>query len=113
MKQQIPKLVTVVRRDLPLGYQAVQSTHAAINFIFEHPDRASPWYYNSNTIAQLSCKDENELEDLIQKCEQNNLAHTIFIEPDIGNEITSIAIEPSDITRKITSRFPLLFKNKI
>ena len=95
------------------GYKAVQSTHAAINFIFEHPGRAGPWFHNSNYLIQLELKNEKQLKLLIDKCEQYQLAYTVFREPDIGNQITAIAIEPSLITQKLVSKIPLLFKNKI
>jgi len=94
------------------GYKAVQSTHAAINFIFEHPGRAGPWFHNSNTLAELEANDEAHLERLIEKCIKLDLIHTVFREPDIGNQITAIAIEPSRLTRKVTSNLPKLFKNK-
>lgn len=112
MNNQIQKLVIVTRGDLTDGYKAVQSTHAAINFIFEHPSRADPWY-QSNYLVQLEVKNEKQLKLLIQNCERNNLTHTIFREPDIGNEITAIAIEPSPVTQKLVKKIPLLFKNKI
>ncbi len=93
------------------GYKSVQSTHAAINFIFEHPTRALPWF-KSNYLVQLEVKNEKQLKLLIQNCERNNLLYTTFREPDIGNEITAIAIEPSPVTQKLVKKIPLLFKNK-
>lgn len=107
------KLVVITRSDLSDGYKAVQSTHAAINFIFEHPGRAGPWFHNSNYLVELEVHNENQLKLLIRKCEQLQLLHTVFREPDIGNQITAIAIEPSKQTQKLVSKIPLLFKNKI
>jgi hypothetical protein len=49
----------------------------------------------------------------MQNCDRLQLAYTAFREPDIGNEITAIAIEPSPLTQKLVSKIPLLFKNKI
>lgn len=95
------------------GYKAVQSTHAAINFIFEHPGRAGPWFHNSNYLIQLEVHNEKQLKLLISKCEQLQLAHTVFREPDTGDQITAVAIEPSKTTQKLVSKIPLLFKNKI
>lgn len=91
-----------------MGYQAVQSTHAAINFIFEHQDRAGPWH-ESNYLVQLSVANEKELEELIGKCQKAYLALTIFKEPDIDNQITAICIEPSKLTQKIVKKLPLLY----
>ncbi len=95
------------------GYRAVQSTHAAINFIFEHYGRASPWFLESNTLVQLEVKNEKQLQLLIDKCQQLQICYTVFREPDIGNQITAVALEPSDKTQKLVRNIPLLFKDKI
>jgi len=105
---EIPKLVTVTRTDIPEGHQAVQSTHAAIDFVFEHPTRAGPWYKNSNTLVMLTVKDVDGLKKLIKKCDYLRLEYTVFREPDMGNEITAICIEPHPETYKMVSKLPLL-----
>jgi len=46
----------------------------------------------------------------LEKCEYYDLKTTAFREPDIGNQITAIAIEPSERTRKLTSKLPLALK---
>lgn len=94
------------------GYKAVQSTHAAINFVFEHPARAGPWFSSSNTLVQLELKNEKQLKLLIEKCQYHQLECSVFREPDIGNQITAVAIQPSPITQKLVQKIPLLFKNK-
>jgi hypothetical protein len=105
---EIPKLVTVTRTDLPEGYQAVQSTHAAIDFVFEHPTRAGPWHKNSNTLVMLTVKDTKGLIHLMRKCDYLSLAYTVFREPDIGNQITAICMEPHPEVYKMVSKLPLL-----
>lgn len=90
----------------------MQSTHAAINFTFEHPSRAGPWFHQSNYLVLLEAKDETQLKKLIENCEKQQLAYTAFREPDIGNEVTAIAIEPSPETQKLVAKLPLLFKSK-
>ena len=106
---QIYKLTTVTRRDLTLGYQAIQSTHAAIQFIFEHPEVAQLWFKDPY-LAQLSVENEHDLKVLIAKLKKYNIKYSVFREPDIDNQITAIAIEPSDQTRKIVSNLPLMLK---
>lgn len=91
----------------------MQSSHACINFIFENHNKGDPWFYSSNTLVQLEVKNEEQLKLLIEKCQFHQLDHTVFREPDLGNAITAIAIEPSDRTRRLTSNIPKLFKNKI
>ena len=102
----------VTRSDLSDGYKAVQSTHAAINFTFEHPSRAGPWFKDSNYLVQLEIENEGQLENLITNCERLQIVYTIFREPDIGNQITAIAIEPSLKTQKLVAKLPLMFKSK-
>lgn len=102
------KLVVVTRRDLSVGQQAVQSAHALIDFTFEHPDRAGPWHNNSNYLVLVTVENEQELTDVIEKCQEKFLDYTVFREPDIGNLITAVAIEPSPVTQKLISKFKLL-----
>jgi len=61
-------------------------------------------------LAVLSVNDEKELLELISKLEKSNIKFSVFREPDIDDEITSICIEPSDKSRRITSSLPLLLK---
>ena len=104
------KLRVVTRRDLPIAYQAVQSGHAAIDFQHEHAVEAKEWQTKSNYLAFLSVADEQELIKLATKAILMGIKHTIFREPDIDNEITAIAFEPSDAARKLTSSCALLGK---
>lgn len=105
------KLFVITRSNLSAGYQVVQSTHAAIQFIYEHPSRAGPWFNTSNYLALLSVENERELIKLIEKCEKKKIAYSIFREPDIGNQITAITIEPSEQSQKLVANLPLTLKD--
>lgn len=102
------KLRVITRRDIPLEYQGVQGAHAAIQFQHEHPELAVDWFTNSNYLIFLSVKNEDELKQFIKKAESNNIITSIFREPDINNEITAIALEPCDLSRRITGGLPLM-----
>ena len=104
------KLRVVSRRDLPIPYQAVQSGHAAIDFQHEHSEIAKEWQTKSNYLAFLTVSDETELIKLISKATLTGVKHTVFREPDIGNQITAVAFEPSEAAKKLTSSCPLLGK---
>ena len=106
MKNQ--KFTVVTRKDLSLPYQAVQAAHAAINFIFDHPDRAGPWHKDSQYLVFLSVKGEKELEKLINKVSDSGILYTVFREPDIGNEITAVALEPSSLATKLVRNIKLM-----
>lgn len=104
------KLRVVTRRDLSIPYQAVQSGHAAIDFQHDFPVEAQEWQTKSNYLAFLTVANEQELINLATKAILMGIKHTVFREPDINNEITAIAFEPSDAARKLTSSCPLLGK---
>jgi len=100
----------VTRRDLDPGYQLVQSAHAVADFVLEHPAEAKEWHEQSNYIVCLSTENELSLIDLISKLTRNGIKHTIFREPDIDNQITSVAIAPCEEARRMTSSLPLALK---
>ncbi len=88
----------------------MQSAHAAIDFQHQHPVEAKEWQTQSNYLAFLTVADEAELIKLISKAILSGIKHTIFREPDINNEITAVAFEPSEEARRLTSSCPLLGK---
>ena len=104
------KLRIVTRRDLPIQYAAVQAGHAAIDFQHQHPEIAKAWQTQSNYLAYLTVKDEQALIALLVKASLRGIKYTIFREPDINNEITAVAFEPSEASRKLTSSLPLFGK---
>ena len=106
---QVHKLTIVSRRDLSPGYQTTQSIHSSAQFIFEYPHIAQKWFSNPY-LAVLSVENESELKQLIQRLENSKLKYSVFRESDIDDQITSICIEPSEETRRITSSLPLLLK---
>lgn len=108
-----PKLRIVTRRDLPFGDRATQSSHAAIDFTQQFPSETNEWHKESNYLALLTVADEPELIKLIHKAESLNIKHSVFREPDLDNQITAVAFEPSDEAKRITSSCPLLGKELI
>lgn len=84
--------------------------HAAIDFCFQHSEIAQSWHTQSNYIAALSVKNEEELLKLISKLESRGHCYTVFREPDLENEITAIAIEYREDLKKLTGGLPLLLK---
>lgn len=106
------KLTVVTRRDLPIGYQSVQSGHAVADWVIKNPQQAQDWHTTSNYLIFLTTKDEDSLIRLCEKAELRGIKFTIFREPDLDNQITSVAFEPSEMTRKLVSSLPLLGNNK-
>lgn len=58
----------------------------------------------------MSVADEKELNKLIELALINNLKISVFKEPDIDNEITAIAIQPGDTSKKLLRNIPLGLK---
>lgn len=100
----------MVRKDLPTGVQLAQTTHAAIDFCMEHPSIAKQWHKDSNYLVCLNAQNEYHIQNLMRRCEELKIPYTIFIEPDIDNELTAIAIAPTEKTNKITGALPLAMK---
>jgi hypothetical protein len=100
----------VTRRDLPVSYQAVQAAHAAIDFQHQYPTLADKWHCTSNYLIFLSVANEDEFKQLILKAAQRQIKISAFREPDINDELTAIAFEPCEQSRKITSSCPLMGK---
>lgn len=88
----------------------MQSAHAAIDFQHEFPVEAKQWQTSSNYLAVLTVEDEESLIKLITKAILLGIKHTVFREPDIDNQITAVAFEPSEQAKKLTSSCPLLGK---
>ena len=101
----------MTRRDLPPGLQLAQSCHALRLFAAEHPKVDEEWYRNSRYLACLSAADEDELIDLAHRCVDHGLRFSAYREPDNGNQITAIAVEPGPRGRRVTSSFPLALRD--
>lgn len=95
-----------MRDDLSPGQQVVQTAHAIADFAVEHPVEFKAWKYGSN---YLCCLSSNDLLGLIRILKRFEAKHTVFREPDIGNEITAIAVEclPKSMHTKLFKQFKL------
>lgn len=102
------KLITITRRDLPVGYQAVQASHSTIEFQYEHPKVAKDWIINSKYLIFLTVENEEELYRLKNKASEKEIKYTTFHEPDINNQLTAITLEPGIVAKKLTNNLPLL-----
>jgi len=101
----------VTRNDLSPGQQAVQSMHALRQFTADHPEIDKSWFEKSNYLGLLSVNDEESLFKLIERAEKNNIRFSIFKEPDIGDKITAIALEPGPLSKKLCSNLRLALKS--
>lgn len=90
-------LYVVTRNDLSPSARAVQSGHAVAQFLLEHK---TDW--NNGTLVYLKACNEDHLRELLGRVKDLN--HSVFIEPDLGMSLTSVAVlGPSD---PLESLFP-------
>jgi len=97
----------ITRSDLNPGYQAVQSMHALRQFTAEHPEVDRLWFEQSNYLVLLSVSNEVELYNLMERAQSQGIQVSIFREPDIGDQITAIALAPGPRSKKLCSNLKL------
>jgi len=105
------KLYVVVRSDILPGEQVAQSNHAVIRWCLEHIELTQNWLNTSEIIVCLGIKNEEELIKLIQRAEQKEIKYSIFREPDMNNELTSVVFEPGENSKKLCSNLGLVLRN--
>lgn len=95
------------------GYQSVQPSHALAQFAVEHHDIFIDWQRNHKNLIVLVTDSEDTLTDLWIKARSLGISVSGFLEPDVGNQLTAIALEPSPLTYKLTGNLPLALKDPI
>lgn len=103
----LPKLYVVTRADLAPGARAAQLTHGAIQFWVDHPELARRWFEESNVIVLLEVPDELALEGLSVAAAAAGVASSRFIEPDLRDSLTAVAVHPTGA--QMLARLPLAF----
>lgn len=86
------KLFVITRNDLELPYQAVQLGHGVAEWMKVNKDHS----WQNNTLVYLSVENLQRLELLKQRLDSRCLDPVCFYEPDINNELTSVAVYGAD-----------------
>lgn len=81
--------------------------HAAMEFANEYKEEHKFWHATSNSLVVLTVKGERQLHDLCEKLSRMGLRASKFYEPDIGHELTAVALVPRLEAKKPLSSFPL------
>jgi hypothetical protein len=68
------------------------------------------WYTESTYLILLAVPDEYALGNLTGKLLDADQIVTLWREPDMGNELTSIAVAPSEAAQRILANLPLLLR---
>lgn len=103
---QEPRLYIITRADLPPGLRAAQAGHAIAAFALEHPRRFRRW--NNRYLLMLEVPDLGSLARAGVHARLRGISQSAWCEPDLGNELTSIALAPSWRTTNFCSQYPLL-----
>lgn len=82
----------IVRDDLSPGYKLAQSVHAMADFAVKFTDEFKQWQMGSNYLCCLE-SNEQKMRILIEKFQSLGIKYSAFYEPDIGDQMTSIAVE--------------------
>ncbi len=85
--------------------------HALRQFTAEHPEIDRLWFEQSNYLGLLSVANEIELYNLVERAQSQGIQVSIFREPDVGDQITAIALAPGTRSKKLCSNLALALKD--
>ena len=81
------KLFVLVRKDMPMAYQAGQAGHAVAEFMKTYPGE-----WNNEILVYLWVDNEHELEKWFNNLHRKIWFPVRFREPDLNNESTALAV---------------------
>jgi len=84
--------------------------HALRQFVKDHPEVDKEWFEKSNYLGFLSVANEHELIKLAETALLKGIKISLFREPDVGDQITAMAIEPGQKSKKLCSNLQLGLK---
>jgi hypothetical protein len=85
----------------------VQTGHSIAEFAHKLPNRFKDWMRDSQYLVSLSVDNEEKLQRLFYKLQDNGADIVAFTEPDIGNQLTAICYYGTPELRKITNKLNL------
>jgi hypothetical protein len=103
-------MIIVTRSDLSYGLQMSQMGHSLTQFIMENYELSKKW--NNNYLISLSISSEKKLEALLTKLCDMDIPVSYFTEPDIDDQLTSIAFIETEKTVRLTSSLPKSLEQK-
>lgn len=98
-------MTIITRDDLSAGYKVVQSAHALADFAVRHENEFKQWQLGSNYLCCLEAS-ETKIYKILDKLQESGIKYEVFREPDIGSQMTAVAVEA--ISREQHKK---LFKN--
>lgn len=101
-------IYTIIRKDIPLADQIVQTAHSAFNAGMAELKYGASLDYETPALVLLQVPNEEALLALHEKLKAKGIVHSTFHEPDDNmgwTSITTVSVEDDD--RKIFSNLPL------
>lgn len=90
--------------------QLAQACHAVSQLCLSHPDPCIDWFDLSNNLVVLQVPDEPRLMAWRDVALTLGTTFTAFYEPDLGDEMTAIAVAPHPQAARALSFLPLAGK---
>ena len=88
-----------------------QSGHAIAEFSNKFSNMFNCWHNNSNYLIVLEIDNEEKLQRLFYKLQDNGANVVAFTEPDIQDQLTSICYYGTPELRKLTEKLDLALEN--
>ena len=93
------RMYVLVRRDLPMSQQVVQSGHAVAEFLLRGPK--TKW--KNGTMIILGVSGRRQLKSWRRRLDGMGVKYKIFREPDIGDQATALAtVHTGEIFRRLS-----------
>ena len=70
------------------------------------------WHFKSNFLVILTVEDKDALHDLLDEAFRRGIIFTPFTEPDLGDELTALALEPSVDAERLVANLPLALREE-
>ena len=85
----------------------MQTAHSIAEFAHAYPNQFQDWKRDSNYLISLSVDNEEKLQRLFYKLQDNGAVVVAFTEPDINDQLTSICYYGTPELRKLTQNLDL------
>lgn len=96
------KLYGLVLRHLSQLQKSIQFSHAIAEFTHDYHDDYiyNKWFDNNKTMVMLDINSSKEMEDIINKLNENGYKFSTFREPDLNNICTCVCfiMDTSDVS---------------
>lgn len=67
---------------------------------------------DSKFLVVVSVDDLGSLTTLAAKAALRGISYSLWVEPDLGNEATALALEPGEASKRLCSNLPLALKRQ-